>query len=246
MGKLIKENVGKENAFRGIKLYPPNGYSPTDPHLFEKGNDFVEGQCLYEYCLNKNIPIMVHCSFEGFSTFVMNLEVWGDVYLNDKPTGEYILTTYNQPEEITFESNIFKGGFKKSVRERAHVLNHPCIWKKVLEEFPDLKICLAHFGGESDEWRNRIADLMREYSHVYTDLSCTVDKKVLEKIRDQYFSPSAPDPINDRIMYGSDYVLNMLSVKSFGDYYNHFYKASLFTGQQRENMMLHVPERFLS
>ena len=72
----------------------------------------------------------------------------------------------------------------------------PDSWKKVLEKYPKLKICLAHFGGsrfmdgtffsldgssynaenENDTiyycWMNKISELIKEYDNVYTDLSC--------------------------------------------------------------------------
>lgn len=243
MGKLIEEYVGKNKPFHGIKLYAPNGYSPTDPHLFDDSYKFVHGKSLYSYCLENKIPIMAHCSNAGFATFTANLEVCGDIYTYNEDSGSSELVHYNTPTEIIFESSITNGGFKEAVRERAHVLNHPDIWREVLKKYKNLKICLAHFGGESPVWRERIAQLMRDYPKVYTDLSCMVSKNRLKEIKTQYFDSN--DPITERIMYGSDFFLNMLNKIKFKDYYKHFIDTGMFSTNQMDQMAIHVPKKFL-
>lgn len=45
----------EERSFKGIKLYPPLGYSPKHPNLLP----------VYEYAQSKGIPVMVHCSKGG-------------------------------------------------------------------------------------------------------------------------------------------------------------------------------------
>ena len=235
MARIILENVGPGKAFHGIKLYAPNGYSPTDPHLFEDSTAFIDGKSLYSWCIENNIPIMAHCSNAGFSTFVMDLEVMGDVRINEK------LVHYNEPTKITFNNNVLKGGFARAVRERGATLNHPQIWEKVLQNYPKIKICLAHFGGESEIWRKEIARLMGVYSNLYTDLSCITHQDRLEKIRKAYFGKK--NKIKDRIMYGSDFYLNMLDKLTFSDYYEHFRRS--FHRKELKEMSVDVPKRFL-
>jgi C1A family cysteine protease/predicted TIM-barrel fold metal-dependent hydrolase len=50
--------VGRNGPFFGIKLYPRLGYTPGD----------VETNCpgLFQWCLDNDIPITVHCSMTGF------------------------------------------------------------------------------------------------------------------------------------------------------------------------------------
>lgn len=45
----------EEKGFKGIKLYPPLGYMPTDPVLMQ----------VYEYAQANNLPVMTHCSRGG-------------------------------------------------------------------------------------------------------------------------------------------------------------------------------------
>jgi predicted TIM-barrel fold metal-dependent hydrolase len=48
-------NAIESGNFKGIKIYPVMGYTPTDSRLYP----------LYEYCQEKNIPITTHCENGG-------------------------------------------------------------------------------------------------------------------------------------------------------------------------------------
>jgi len=202
------QQVGKNKTFAGIKLYPPNGFSPSDPRLDN----------MYNYCSQNNIPIIVHCSYGGFATPVKTLQVNG--YILKK--GESIPVEYNG--EITFEKGLLIDTYSEMVRERARLLNHPRIWGKVLEKHPRLKLVLAHFGDSDDkncldEWRNEIKILMTQYPSLYTDISCMSDADCthLNKVKTIYDTNPA---LQGRILYGSDYFLDMFFNSSFDEYLN--------------------------
>jgi len=234
MADLIVDLVGPGKPFHGIKLYAPNGYSPTDPHLYDRKTKFINDTSLYQYCIDNKIPIMAHCSDAGFSTFVEELEVVG--HYRDGITIEFC----DKPTRIRFTKNMpFK--FKKAVRERASVLNHPDLWNIVLTEYSDLTICFAHFGGESVVWQGAIAGLMRGRENVYTDLSCITDKNYLAQIKKSYYDTN--DEITNRIMYGSDFFFNMLDKIKFSDYYKHF--TSTFDKEQLNFMNNTIPKQYL-
>ncbi len=235
MAQIILENVGDGKPFHGIKLYAPNGYSPTDPNLFDDSQKFIEGISLYSYCIKNDIPIMAHCSNAGFSTFVEELEVWGDIHINGK------IKENKEKTWIQFNRAIPSFSFNDAVKERADVLNHPILWNKVLNQHTNLRICLAHFGGASDVWRAQIAAIMEKFPYVYTDLSCMVKEDRLHKIRKEYFKKDSK--IKNRIMYGSDFYLNMLNKITFEDYYTHF--ESVFSKKELKEMSIDVPQRFL-
>jgi predicted TIM-barrel fold metal-dependent hydrolase/pimeloyl-ACP methyl ester carboxylesterase len=235
MAQIILKQVGEGRPFKGIKLYAPNGYSPTDPRLFDDDSEFINGKSLYSYCIDQKIPIMAHCSSAGYATFAKELELCGDVRIDGK------IKSFSKPTEICFDSSFLIEGFKDSVRERASVLNHPMLWEIVLEKYKDLQICLAHFGGESKEWQGKIAALVKDYDNVYTDLSCKIHREDLEQIKADYFDTE--DEITDRILYGSDYFMNMLQKISFENYYKQF--EDVFTIEQLNKMTLTVPKKFL-
>lgn len=157
------------SGFKGVKIYPPLGYSPTHPRLMEE---------IYPYMEKKNIPLIAHCSP-------------GSVYTQETD--------------------------KKS----AHQYAHPNNYKEVMDKFPKLRICLAHFGGigewkrffsESRERRNPpwvkvIIDLMRsnEYPNLYADISYTIfdqqENTPLLKVLLQ------EPQIRDKVLFGSDFFM---------------------------------------
>lgn len=205
------ENVGKEKLFAGIKLYCPNGYSPTDPLLFGT-NGSRDG--LYAFCEDNGIPVTAHNSDGGFATLAKSVYITGHIHVNGK-------LHYLNNERLIFTKSILE---KEAVYERAVTLNHPLIWGEVAKKFPKLILNLAHFGGgqelnaaldnPTDEtlWSNRIIELVKnpEYT-VYTDISCYSDFKVIEKFtKSQTFADIKP-----KVLYGSDYTLLLFFENDF-------------------------------
>lgn len=136
LSKIKLHVQGDTHKFIGIKLYAPAGFSPTDPILMGSNDDVG----IYGFCQENSIPITVHCSNGGFSCFSKNLKVTGLINFDG------VLKHYNN-ESLKFRNNFFSLRIGKAIKERASKLNHPIIWKKVLEKFPSLTINFAHFGG---------------------------------------------------------------------------------------------------
>lgn len=88
--QIVKDNVGANKTFIGVKLYAPTGYSPTDPLLYSTGDTYSDKEdCLYNYCMKNDIPITAHCSDSGFATFNNTAKVKGYIYTADKDKIEY-------------------------------------------------------------------------------------------------------------------------------------------------------------
>jgi len=121
---------------------------------------------------------------------------------------------------------IWKYGLSEKDRRS---LGHPHNYTRILQEFPDLRICLAHFGGQ-DEWQkhleadmveegeNRtwvrwIADLIRSgnYPTLYTDISYTLFSWKPRKLHIDYFDYLkvllANERIRQHVIFGSDYYM---------------------------------------
>jgi predicted TIM-barrel fold metal-dependent hydrolase len=49
----------ESGVFKGVKIYPVMGYDPGDARLDE----------IYEYCVDKRVPITTHCSYLGIPGF---------------------------------------------------------------------------------------------------------------------------------------------------------------------------------
>ncbi len=200
--KTYLTQVGKGKFFAGVKVYPPNGFSPADPVL-------VGENSVFEHCRMNKIPVISHCSYGGFATPTMSINVNGYIFPYD------VLEPIPINGEYSFEKGI-KDGFTNMVRERAQTLNHPKIWRKVLEKYNDLILVLAHFGSGNDEWQAEILQMMKEYPNLYTDVSCMSDQTTIEKVKAIY--TDNPE-IRSRILYGSDYFLDMFFNDSFEQYF---------------------------
>jgi predicted TIM-barrel fold metal-dependent hydrolase len=98
----------------------------------------------------------------------------------------------------------------------------PSYWNQVLQQFPDLKINLGHFGGLGEwealskgrhpkkQWIDPIIDLMRTYDHVYTDFSynhlpTTPHAQAYKRILLQKIHG-----LEHKILFGTDYYMSRM------------------------------------
>lgn len=233
-----RANMGKGKLFVGLKLYCPTGYSPTDPLLFgTEGNR--DG--LYAFCEDNGIPVTTHNSDGGFATLAKSVFITGDIQVNGK-------LHYLDNERVLFSKAIHE---KDAVYERALTLNHPLLWEKVAQKYPNLLLNLAHFGGGNqldaavsnpgnlNLWSNRIIALLKDKRYkVYTDVSCFTEFSTIDKL---IASPVYPE-IRERILFGSDYTLLLLFEDDFDENIRQFRQrfGSDFDIIAREN-----PKEFL-
>lgn len=161
-------------GFRGLKIYPKLGFSPTHPVLMNE---------VYPLCVEHNVPVMTHCSRGG----------------------------------------VYRKGWDQGQQD---AVTEPDAYREVLETFPDLRLCLAHFGGDADwnahlrdgfdpddpnardkNWVSRIAGLIAErtYPNLYTDISYTIFKfdDHIPLLRMFLKNPA----VRDRILFGSDFYM---------------------------------------
>lgn len=224
--KIVSRLRMNGGMFAGIKLYAPNGYSPTDRRLLP----------LYEYCEAHQIPMTAHCSAGGFATFASSVEVDGFVYENGKVVRRQGICRFHH-------NGLFDS---KRVTERAELLNHPKIWDRLLQDFPKLKLDLAHFGskdsGRQMDWTDCIWDMMQRYPNLYTDFSCITEKSELEHMYKHYFAKADP-AVKSRFLYGSDYYLNLLFCDGMPAFMKNF--KEVFSPEEWEAMTTEYPIRFL-
>jgi len=95
---------------------------------------------------------------------------------------------------------------------------HPNNWKPVLQKFPSLRLNLAHFGGvdsviayandptsPNGEWTKVIIDLLT-YKNVYTDIAAFADSGIAPSLIKILNIPI----VQEKLLFGTDYVINML------------------------------------
>jgi predicted TIM-barrel fold metal-dependent hydrolase len=152
---------------------------------------------IYDYAQNNNIPVLSHCSKGGVYTRKITQEM--------------------------LEHPIRGKVTKIKAKDFSHYFTEPQNYIPLLEKYPDLKICLAHFGGNSEwdsylekewdpnnenqekSWVAQIVEMMKKYTNLYTDISYTAFHS------DRYFPLLGvfleDTEIKDRIMFGSDFYM---------------------------------------
>jgi len=138
-----------------------------------------------------------------------------------------------------------EGGFVAS--PDAKRLTDPRLgWSMVLKnpEFKDLKLNFAHFGSQGRgkrEWRDGIVGQMRGNRNVYSDCSCRTPKKEDYRLVNEMFGSG----IGDGLLFGSDFLINLLWSPSYNDYLCNFLETPYLTEEQKMAMCATNPERFL-
>ncbi|MCE8006375.1 amidohydrolase family protein [Aestuariivita sp.] len=163
-----------ELGFRGLKIYTKLGFAPDHPVLMEE---------VYPFCVERNIPVMSHCSRGG----------------------------------------VYHKGW---LQYRQDQVTEPRAYETVLNRFPDLRLCLAHFGGDQDwisllrdgfdpddpqardkNWVSVIEEMIRSgnYPNLYTDISYTIFKfdNHISLLR-MYLKDSR---LRERVLFGSDFYM---------------------------------------
>ncbi len=212
----------KSNFFAGIKFYPPLGFNPFP----ERGDDnWIEERekvfYIYNFCISKNIPITTHCADEGF-------------------TGSKNYKEYSSPLK----------------------------WKKVLDYvegdtkiFKNLKLNLAHFGFQgniislNEKWDKIILDMIVSYKNVYSDFSFYADYKdyykYLVDLIDDYVNKyklqkeESLQKIKKRLMFGSDFSVNLINIDSYSDFIDIFSKTDKLHSEEKHKFCSTNPATFL-
>ena len=106
-------------------------------------------------------------------------------------------------------------------RDEAYAKADPDNYKQVMETFPELRICLGHFGGISEwrrhingpripdkpTWLSKIRRLIKsgDYPNLYTDISYTIFN-FKENVPFLNVLLKDPDILN-KVLFGSDYYM---------------------------------------
>lgn len=172
----------------------------------------------------------------------------GNAFRWPGPKGEQLdaalraLYRYCETEQVPILAHAaFSNGFQNDWNEFAG----PAGWELVFAEFPDLRLCLGHFGHfhgigrdaslpAEDGWPWRFVALMDRYPHVYADVGNS-EVPVSEEARCRYvgllralLGGDQPDEAQRRrrrrVMYGSDFWMNTLS-REHRTYFTGFRKA---------------------
>lgn len=238
--KLLLETSDKPKDEKLFEIYPflginTNNYSLEElKRLFNKyfggyENDSPEErqQKLYDKMgtfVGRNLE-----DLDDYTYFFAGIKVYPPIGFDPYPEHkakalakvDYLYTECIR-RNIPITTHCSDGGFV--VSEKSELYTHPASrWSKVLEKYPELKLNFAHFGTQSDkskrEWEEKIIELVDLYPQVYTDISCLAfDDEYYKELNDTL--NSSPNSLKKRLLFGSDFVINLLWSKS----YNHYIK----------------------
>ncbi|MEI7594430.1 MAG: amidohydrolase family protein [Bacteroidota bacterium] len=181
----LTKNCVENKGFKGVKIYPTIGYFPYDDRLYP----------VYEFCQQKNIPIITHCSPNNPTYFKGS----------DKELKE-LLSKSKTP--IDFKC--------KTRKELCSNFTNPENWKYVMQDFPNLRICAAHFGSDyywdkyiknpekEGNWLVIIKQMIANYENFYTDISFTLNDKTYFPLLKTILND---DTVNKKILFGTDFYM---------------------------------------
>ncbi len=221
---LIETHVARteKEKLQGNKLFRGIKLYPPlggDPWP-DSPNDRDKITYIYQFCSEHRIPIITHCDDQGF----------------------------------------------RGVNARlAQKYTDPIRYREVLRKYPDLIIDFAHYGRQynllakkslksliggmftEDSWFTQIVDFMREYEHVYADVSFSGSEAEFYKGFSSYLNnldDYSKQRILDRSMFGSDFSINLTKIESYSAYLSVFHDSPL--GDEEIHTMASVnPSRFL-
>lgn len=189
-------------------------------------------------------------AFEN-SNYVKGIKLYPNLGYSPDPYDGYNLPEVNSELEDIYRffdihnsvviSHCSKGGAysSKTMRseEERHWLSHPLRYRMPLQKFPNIKFCLAHFGGDFHElqcnssddkqlmisdaikyknsWSAHIISMMNDFLNLWTDIAYN-DKLVLSDETAFIWAKNLwnlPNYMYDRMLYGDDWLM-MAHLKS--------------------------------
>ncbi len=163
------------------------------------------------------------------------------------------LYAFCESRQIPITAHCSDVGF--TVAKKADAYTNPKKWRKVLKNYGGLKLNLAHLGHQQNqllfiphhEWRDTIIKLILGHDRVYTDISCLAFDEDFYKRLDHLLQSHASDrdKLSQRILFGSDYMINLMWADSYNEYLDLFIKATHIGDKEKVLFCNENPARFL-
>ncbi len=147
-------------------------------------------------------------------------------------------------------------GFRTIPLEKSLEWTSPERYRAVLHHYPGLKLNFAHFGRQylkkfgvirEMTWTHQIIDLCCDYENVYTDFSFTAVKPEFYHFLAKTLAEMVLKKrikMERKILFGSDFMINLLDIKSYYDFFKLFDESEL-TSEQKKKFGSENPARFL-
>jgi len=197
-----------------------------------------------------NIDEMGSNFFAGVKLYPpLGFDPWPQASAEEMDKVHY-LYAYCSEKAIPMTVHVSDGGF--IAVPNSEELTSPRKWQAVLQAYPHLKLNLAHMGHQEKKkwglfrrrgWQEAVLELTERYDTVYTDISCLgFTAQFYEELR-TLLDRHTPR-LQERLLFGSDFMINLLWSTSYNDYLALFAHSCL-THDERRALCEINPERFL-
>lgn len=243
------QNMEKRNSIK--KMFEKYFGEYTDVSPEEKHESFKKNLGNF----NGDVEKISSHYFIGVKVYPpLGFDPWPD---NDPLELEKVkyLYAFCEKKRIPIVTHCSHGGFCVLKDSKRRLFTDPTRWGNVLEKYKDLILDFAHFGGDADKdqtdgWMDKIIDLILKYENVYADISCICFKDEhygrlnasFEKMR--FKNEEQKNKLMQRIMFGTDFMINLLWAESYKSYLENFFATPFFTGEKEAFCSVN-PSRFL-
>ncbi|MFZ1984800.1 MAG: amidohydrolase family protein, partial [Desulfatitalea sp.] len=213
------EYVGNNGIYLGFKMYTAQGYRPLDNRL-PVLEDF------YNRCEELEIPIVNHGTPEGnytcdrtdYIAFTHPRDTEADEaekrpYRHYMHPADLVMQESMTPIDHWYEENgrhYYYPEYEAEAYFNEHFVS-PNSWEKVLKKYPALRICIAHFGGDTKlgrKWAGQIIDMLPHYDNLYADISSSFAESSFRTYFMKQLKKS--ELLKKRILFGTDWYLTIL------------------------------------
>lgn len=152
-----------------------------------------------------------------------------------------------EKKQIPITVHCSDSGYRTIDKESALLFTSPLRWEPVLQAYPKLKVNFAHLGRGKGKlkWDDAIVSLMTRYPNVYSDFSNRgINEREYAKI-ERIMEKGERQKISRRILFGSDFMINLLWLESYSRYFEIFFASQVFSPWQKLQFLQRNPERFL-
>ena len=258
--------LGKEST-RIFEIYPFLGLNPANYDQSEI--EELLDKCFADYKGTREDLLKNLGRFDGNienlkSNFFAGIKVYPPLGFDPWPETtdpqgrkkvEY-LYEYCCEKRIPITTHGGRGGFVVIGKAELDAYTAMSKWAAVLkkEEYSSLKLNLAHFPVRRrnlpHEWKRLVETLklVLTADNVYVDISCRATSEKyyarLRSVLDQY-SGEERVKLGSRILFGSDFAVNLMGVESYNEFLDLFSRTKHLTPEEKLAFCSTNPERFL-
>lgn len=245
-----------------IRIHPFVGINPK-AYSFDMFKEILQQYFSSYQGIRDNLFILGDKSFLRRKYFFAGIKLYPPLGFNPWPSEHSekekvnYLYEYCQLKNIPITVHCDDGGYRVMDARRSRRMTNPKAWESVFKSFPQLKVNFAHFGRQYEkkllvlsqsEWSNTIISLMLKYPNVYSDVSYSGNDSQfyfhLKFLLDKQ-SNKDKEIIEKRLMFGSDFMINLNKVKSY-DKYLRIFEDSVLSDELVHSMSAINPKNFLN